>query len=259
MIETVLVPSVRGRFPPTHVVLLDNLDAIISALEQNSRLTSLLDLAERGVPLFNSYVAFAIAVYMAKFRQLYESIAESLNYSHYLIYAQSARSILENTATVRYYSRHSDLIAIRNARRKGPIPIPVLEKSIATVDRLVRGNRFSWQAFVSKKFDELSNVPDDTKIAQVHVQTCLDNWYKESPQVKGLYDLLCEFVHPNLGSNLTVIRAYEGRLAACGEKGEDMNMFVAAPTLAGLVGAYRVVQESLLAIEGLKVVESNHP
>jgi hypothetical protein len=124
------------------------------------------------------------------------------------------------------------LIAIRDARRKGPIPIPVLEKSITTVDRLVRGNRFSWQAFVSKKFDGLSNVPDDPNMAQIHVQTCLDNWYKESPQVKGLYDLLCEFVHPNLGSNLTVIRTYDGRLAACGEKGEDMNMFVAAPTLA---------------------------
>jgi hypothetical protein len=135
------------------------------------------------------------------------------------------------------------LVALRDPRRKSLIPIRVLEKAITTVDRLIRGNRFSWQAFVSKKFDELSNVPDDPEMAQVNVQTCLGNWYKESPQVKGLYDLLGELVHPNLGSNLTVIRAYNGKLAACGEKGEGTHMFVAAPTLAGLVGAYRVVQE----------------
>lgn len=250
-----LLPSVRERFQSTHGVLLDNLEAIISALEQNSRLTSLLDLTERGVPLFNSYVAFAVAVYMAKFKQLYESVADSLNHSRYLVYAQAGRSILENTATIRHYSRHRDLVAIREARRQGSIPTHVLEKAITTVDRLVRGNRFTWQAFVSNKFNELSGVPDYPEMAQVNVQTCLANWYKESPQIKGLYDLLCDLVHPNLGSNLTVIRSYDDKLATCGELGEDINGFVVSPTLAGLVGAYRVAQESLLAIEELKIVE----
>ena len=258
MIDTVLLPSVRERFPPTHAVLLDNLEAIISALEKNSQLTSLLDLTERGVFLFNSYVAFAVAVYTAKFRQLYEALADSLNQSWYLTYAQSGRSILENAATVRHYSRHGDFVALRDAQRKGPPPTTVLEKAITTVDRFIRGNRFTWQAFVSKKFDELSNVADDPEMAQVNVQTCLSSWYKGSPQIKGLYDLLCDLVHPNLGSNLTVIRTYDGKLAACGDKGEEMTMFVIAPTLAGLVGAYRVVQESLLAIERLKVAENNH-
>jgi hypothetical protein len=124
----VLLASLRERFPPTHSVLLDNLEAIISHLEQCSRDTSLLDLTERGVPLFNSYVAFAVAVYVAKFRQLYEAVAESLNHGRHLIYAQSGRSILENIATVRHYSRQEDLVAIRDMKRKGPVSAPVVEK-----------------------------------------------------------------------------------------------------------------------------------
>src|SRR5690606_283288 len=145
------------------------------------------DFSETGVPRFNSYVAFAVAVYVAKVRQLYETIAESLNNSRYLVYAQSARAIIESTATARYYSRHSDLVALKKAKERGTVPPAILEKAYKAIDRLVRGNRFSWDAFVSHRFHELSNVPDEPDLAQVNVQTCLDKWCKDEPKLRSLY------------------------------------------------------------------------
>lgn len=251
-----LLKSVRDQLPPTDGVLLDNLERIISELEENSRLTSLLDLSECGELLFTAYIAFAVAVYTEKFKQLYGSIADSLNHRRYLLYAQSGRSILENAATIRYYARHKDLIALREAKRQGSIPKPTLDAAITAVDRLIRGNRFSWDAFISGKFGELSKVPSGPQ--QVHVQACLDNWYKESPPIEGLYHLMCDLVHPNLGSNLTVIRTHEGKFAACGDiGGYNYIMCIVIPTLAALVGTYRVIQESLMALEALKI-DRNH-
>lgn len=251
----VLLNSVKERFPSTHTVLLDNLEAIISSLRENSRLASVLDLTEPRPSLYNSYIAFAVAIYVAKFKQLYESIVNNLNHCHYLIYAQSGRSILENTATLRYYSRHKDLHAVRQALSTGSVPTSTLNTAIQTVDKLIRGNRFTWQAFIERRFSELEDAPEDPKLKQEHVQDCLRHWYKDNPSMKGLYNILSDLVHPNLGSNLTVIRAWDGKLTACGEKGEEMIMFVIAPTLAGIVGAYRVAQESFLTLEATKIVE----
>ncbi len=249
-------PNARQDLPSTHAILLDDLERVVCHLETASEQTSVLDLSERGVALYDAYLAFAVAVYVAKFRQLYEALGESIDARRYLVYAQVGRSILENAASLRYYATHEDLRRMSAARDEGKVLAEQLKVAFAAVDKMVRGSRFRWTAFLEKRFEDLAKQSDDEGILQVNVQTCLSKWYKDSPSVEVLYDLLCDLVHPSLGSNLTVIKAWEGKVTACGAHGESDMVFVVAPTLAGIVGAYKEIQKAFLELEAHKIVTS---
>src|SRR5690606_36477743 len=105
------------------------------------------DLNEEGTKLFNRYVTFAVALYTAKFKDLYEALADSLNRGRYLIYAHTGRAIVETAASLRFHVRHPDVSALRNA--KGDLSAPVLEKAINVIDQLVRGSGDSSKAFAT--------------------------------------------------------------------------------------------------------------
>src|ERR1041384_3161221 len=146
-----LLPSVREHYPAKSQPIFDDLERIISNLRDAARPVSFLELDERGVPPLNAYIAFAVAVYVVKFQQLYECIVESLNSDRHLTYALAARSVIENAATIRHYARHNDFRALRDARSAGRVTTALLNAAILRVDRLIRGNRFTWEAFISKR------------------------------------------------------------------------------------------------------------
>lgn len=249
--------SLRQRFPSSHLVLLDELAHLIEALETNSERTFSANLIvqarSRTCELYNSYVDFALAVYVDKFKQLYRCVAQSLEQEWYLVYAQSGRAILENAAVLRYYARQKELEELHQAGISGLVNDDVLRRGINTVDRFVRGNRFSWDAFIEARFDELNKNPHQEGLLQVHVLKCLQEWYKESPKLEKLYDLLCDLVHPNLGSNYLVMRSCRSELVAGGVAGSHVSMFIVCPTLAGIIGAYKNIQNDLVRLESLKI------
>jgi hypothetical protein len=206
---------------------------------------SLLDLLENGIPhlqrmtehltvvwqpeqpsrwhLHNHYVDLLLAVYLAKHAAYSCNLANSLNRFDYLGYALNARSIVESTATLRYYLKEKYFPAFASGS------VNLLEL-IKVDDQHLRGSRFDWERFISKDFqqmadDVLRRITDKNKktkikesvkrihIAQVNVLTCLERWAREAPIVMILYELLCEMVHPNLGSTFLVASKKDGRLS----------------------------------------------
>lgn len=240
--------NLRKSIPSSHHVLLDNLEQIVKALKDNSKDSSILDLSGQGVQLLNEYITFAIAVYMAKFLQLYETLCESLESDKILIYAQVGRSIIENAASLRYYSRLPEIEYLRTIN-KNQLTKDNYDNALLAIDKMVRGSRFTWQAFLEGRFDELGKNLEYEELNQVNIKTCLNHWYKQSPNLESLYDLFCDVVHPNLGSNMTVIKIWEGKLSACGELGENNMAFFIAPSLAGIVGIYKEIQKIFLNLE----------
>jgi hypothetical protein len=68
----------RQRFPETHWVLLRDLEKIVEALEANSADSYAFSLTLDPVAHFNAYIDFAIAVYLDKFKQLYQCVTTSI-------------------------------------------------------------------------------------------------------------------------------------------------------------------------------------
>jgi hypothetical protein len=237
--------STRKRFPETHWVLLRDLEKIVQALEANSADSYAFNLSADPVGHFNAYIDFAIAVYLDKFKQLYQCVTTSIEQEWYLVYAQAGRSILENAATLRYYARHEDFVQLVHAWQAGTMNDALMRKAALTIDKFIRGSRFSWDAFVERRFDQLSKIPEQEHLAQVNVQTCLQKWYRDSPKLESLYDLMCDLVHPNIGSAFLVVRAQDRKLVAGGKGGDNQALFIVAPTLAGIVGAYKEIQGAL--------------
>jgi len=205
---------------------------------------ALLDLLEKGVPylqkisghltvawepeqpslrhLHNHYVDVLLAVYLAKHASYTDNLINSLNRFDYIGYALNARSIVESASTLHYYLTAKYTPSFQG----GSVNLPELMK---IHDQHLRGTRFDWEGFISKDFQKMANdviqkITDknkNTKIkesvnriqnAQVNVLTCIERWASEAPVVMILYELLCEMVHPNLGSTFLVASIGDGKL-----------------------------------------------
>ena len=237
------------RFPETHQVLVRNLGKVLEACRLFAGPVTRFDPSAEGPTRFDQYLDFAMSIYADKFLQLYEAVAESLLSERYLIYAQSARSILENAATLRYYARTPEMSQFRASLAP---TIEMASAALANLDKLIRGNRFSWGAFLEGRPDELRAEADHEHLSQTHVQTCLKHWFRESPDMKSLYDLLCDMVHPNLGSNLLVLRGDSGSLVAGGTGGRPMAVHLVYPTLSGINGTFKMIQHSFQELDATR-------
>ena len=248
-----LSDSSIARFPATHHVLLHHLESVIKQLRTLNSDPAPFPATQNPVEFFNSAIDFGISVYAAKLLQLFESIEHSIENETYLIYAQSGRAILENVATLRYYSKHVDIVTASEAWKNKSLTDLLLRKANDTIDRFVRGNRFAWDAFIEGRFDELTKTPHQDHLAQVNSTTCLQKWFKESPKVEPLYDLFCDLVHPNLGSNLLTMGVRDNNLVAGAVGAQSTSMFIIAPTLAGVLGAFKTVKSGVQAMAALRL------
>jgi hypothetical protein len=246
-----ITDATRQRFPRTHWVLLERLQRAVEELERAASVPQVLVPTRDPIVYFNQCIRFAGAIYLEKFRQLYQGVALGLEQELYLLYAQAGRSILENVATLRYYAHHNDFQTLRGAWGTPSMSDPIIRRANDTVDRLLHGNRFSWDAFFEGRFDQLSKNPEPERLPQINVQTCLKQWYADNPKVEPLYDLMCDLVHPNLGSTFLVLRSDDGKVVAGGHKGTYASMFIIAPTLAGITGAMAEIKRSLDSLMAL--------
>lgn len=246
--------STFSRFPATHHVLLHSLADALQDLEKHAEIEAVRPLTRFPVESFNGYIDFALAIYYSKLSQLFRSVAKSIENEDYLIYAQCGRAILENTATIRYYSRHEDFRLASNAWKSATMTDPILRNANETLDRFIRGNRFSWEAFMEGRLNDLSKTPHQEHLAQINSNTCLQKWFKENASLESLYDIFCDLVHPNFGSNLLVLGASDKGLVAGGEKSTNICIFIVAPTLAGLLGAYQEFRRVATDLTMLKLL-----
>lgn len=182
----------------------------------------------------NEYIGevlwFIYGIYIAKFRELLTTVIDATHKEDFLVFALCGRSIIETTATLRYYN-NKILSVVVEAKNKDQFSTDEINLIIGLLDKHSRGGRFDWTKFFSaprremaeqlvkarskKSSNTLANeLPNPS---QVNIQTALDAWSKEHPEIVLIYDFFCELVHPNLGSNFMVMGAKSGSLHLCGK------------------------------------------
>jgi phage shock protein PspC (stress-responsive transcriptional regulator) len=176
--------------------------------------------------LHNMYIHAIFTSSMLKYYMLNASIVRAVNASDFLTYALAGRSLIEVTATLRYYL-HAKIRPIVDATvRSGTVRHEQMSQLIDIEDRVLRGGRFDWMSFFLNRFDELRTqhvASREAKIkepapnsgrgpTQVNVMTCIEKWEKDSHYVGVLYELFCDMVHPNLGSTLCIATPADGAI-----------------------------------------------
>lgn len=247
-----LSPTAFARFQETHWPLLHRLHSVIADLRALNADPAPFPVTQEPLEFFNCYVDFGISIYAAKLLQLFESVELSIENEKNIIYAQSGRAILENIATLRYYSVHGDIVAASEAWKNRTLTDQILRIATNKLDQFLRGSRFSWDAFIEGRFSDLTKTPHQEHLVQVNSTTCLQKWFKESPKLESLYDLFCDLVHPNIGSNMLVLGVREGKLLAGADGAQSTATFIVAPSLAGILGAYKAAKESITSLAGLR-------
>jgi hypothetical protein len=201
--------------------------------------------------LHNMYARALGCAYARKFGEMCKSISESLRSEQFLLYALAARSLIETTATLRYYIRHE----YRPLLSKGEMSQQEMKQLLDADDRHLRGGRFDWQSFLSGKYGEMVEearrelahkkaskgkkyLPPNLMNEQRNVYTCIEKWATEEPGALLTYNLFCELVHPNVGSNFLVASTEGGKMHFGSGRGESLGRRIAAqsvPFLGSLV------------------------
>lgn len=205
--------------------LLDFLENSISSLQEMSKHSTIVWQPEQPSPwhYHNHYVDLLLAVYVAKHAAYTENLINSLNRFDYLGYALNARAIIESTSTLWFYLN----VKYPPVFQEGAVNF---EDLLKLDDQHLRGTRFDWERFILKEYKEMAHEVIQRITAknkkkkleesiqriqnlQVNVLTCIEKWALKTPVIMILYELLCEMIHPNLGSTFLVASIQDGNLS----------------------------------------------
>jgi hypothetical protein len=189
--------------------------------------------------LHNNYIQLLVSVYTSKFSLLSDSIIHAINRNDFLTYALSGRSLIECVATLRYYvsSKYKPLFD------KGWISAHDMDELIKIDHKHLCGTRFDWESFFFKRYDKLKDdviaklklqnkkgdresISKGNRIQrdQTNIITYIQKWAKVTPEVMIVYDLFCDLVHPNIGSNFLVASIRGDKLHFGSSSGEPMGL-----------------------------------
>ena len=157
------------------------------------------ELATNEDDLLSLHACFR-GLYGASCSKLYvacKHIQSALPRHDYLEYALFWRVMLEQTAVLVH-------IAVKLAPLFENGYKDDLSDFVSSVITSVAGGRFNWNEFVRVGFEGLLTNPEARKpqLNQVNILTCVQRWGKIEPRIFLLYEILCETVHPNFGSNM---------------------------------------------------------
>lgn len=212
MSTSLFAETIRQRVSPEIRSYLEAFEGFVEQFEQFAEKVDTLCFApEEDLRLLhNNYVDMIRAVYLVKTTALCKSLADSVNRLDFLAYALIGRSLIEHAANFRYFFREQ--IAPLVKADASPEDMEAFRK---LCEVHIRGTRFDWHAFLVKNFEKMkaevreklkagSNAPKASHADSprpVPIKKCIDAWGKETPAVVIAYDLFCDLVHPNVGSN----------------------------------------------------------
>lgn len=200
-------------------------------------------------------------IYVAKYRELLSSVVKSTQNEDFIVFALCGRAVIETTATLRYYNNKT-LAFVKGVKNPDQFSSSEIESIIELLDKHSRGGRFDWTKFFSASRREMaqklvearrlkaqSTKPEEiSNPIQVNVQTTLDAWSKEQPEIALSYDFFCELVHPNLGSNFMIMGAKDKSLQLCGKTAKGVGRSLA---IEGIQLLTPVVREASLLMANL--------
>ena len=178
----------------------------------------------------NNHLRAILASTSAKHVSLSISLIEAVNKYDFLTYALTARALVEIVAAFRYMMLQKMGPIIHDMSVAGQYRSSHVKALIKEEDVYLRGTQFDWIEFFEEGFRPLNDryaewLAEKKKdkqakkwkrgraapIEQVNVSTCLEKWAHDQPGVGVLYDLLCDMVHPNIGSLMsTTVPEAEG-------------------------------------------------
>ena len=196
--------------------------------------------------LHNVYARNLITSYVSKFAQLCETVIDSVENQRYLIYALAGRSLIESTATLRYYM----LFQYKPLLDKSPLTRDDMKRLIDIDDRHLRGGRFDWESYFFERYEKLKDeavkqlaskkgkqkyIADGIIAEQVNVLTCIEKWAETTPEVLVTYNLFCDLVHPNIGSSFLVASTNDQGLYFSPSKGKSVGADILEQSFPTLV------------------------
>ena len=180
--------------------------------------------------LLGQFFKFIHVTYKQKFAELTDEFIDSINNKHFLTSALVGRSIIEATATLRFYNQK--LIKKIHTRANKPnesweAEVDLINESLELAMQHMKGTNFDWeQFFTSDKKTFVDSLVEKEKarlrkekpvkpnyIKSQPVGKYLDNWFDDEPElVSFAYNFFSELVHPNLGSNLLLTGVSKDKL-----------------------------------------------
>lgn len=198
--------------------------------------------------------------YVAKFFELSSNMVLAANRSDYLVFALCGRSIIEATATLRYYNKkcHEQILVAAKAEDVDTKKLAkALEDLHVILDEHLRGGQFNWFKFFTgdkKKFtlELVEAARSKKKLEQPNPESpkignSLYNWEKEEPSVRLAYCFFCELVHPNLGSNFLLMGVDHGRVLIGGNTNKSVGRQLCLEGIKFVAPTLRVATEQLAA------------
>ena len=152
-------------------------------------------------------------IYSRKLQDLFRALEYALPENAILLSALSLRSLIETVASLNWL-----FIFISKRFKEFDIEAlnyeSVIDEQLETeLIRMTHGSRFNWKAYLSGDFDKLIKSPNEVSEnwMQRNILGRINKLAKQKryDSLRIIYDLLCEFAHPNFGSNLIYVRKEE--------------------------------------------------
>lgn len=214
------------------------------------------DDAENLRALHNNYARNIICSYVSRFSMISKGMLTAIETKNFSSYALTGRSLIEITATLRYYV----LKKYKPLFDKSNLSHDEMRSLIEIDDRHLRGSRFDWTSFLSGKY--LTIVEEQVRVLrnkkakvteiskrlsedQVNVTTCIESWAEAQPGILLGYSLFCDLVHPNVGSSFLIASLSNGKLSFIPDKGESFGAKIFEQSFPILVSLIKEFGECL--------------
>lgn len=202
--------------------------------------------------IHNVYARCLISAYASKFAQLSEVMLQSIDNQQFLAYGLSGRSLIEHTATLRYYIMSKYKPLMDHAQSRGTLSPADMKRLIVIDVQHLHGGRFDWESFFLRRYAQLRDeavkqlaakkakqkqAANEILSEQVNVLTCVESWAVAEPSVLVVYGLFCDLVHPNIGSSFLIASSNAKGLYFSPFFGQSMGVAIYEQSLPLLVSS----------------------
>jgi hypothetical protein len=146
------------------------------------------------------------------------AVVDSVNDGNLLVAFQALRSYVELVAAVRFTVKRMEPL-VNEAVARGQVSHETARSLANHVQVLLHGGRFNWATYFEegaaavvdrKRMKRTQQDKQRFKTNSLRIGKCVDDWGKESPAARFIYDYLSDLVHPNKGSNLVLLVERDG-------------------------------------------------
>ncbi len=152
-----------------------------------------------------SWARFALSSTIYRTLNLLEGGIHAFNTRNYLSWVLLSRGLLEIAAIYHYYVKRVETLPLAGPQ----FSATALQQAENLFMSYVRGTRYDWDAMrrgVLGETHDSDQLPKEP--SAVRVGRALKDLGRSDPRfrnVKGVYGLLSDFAHPNMGSHMTVM------------------------------------------------------